>query len=326
MTMIALPEATAETYLSGASIRYSPGTDDLRALGAPKFSRTVGSYVNCENHEELVCALDAAGVPTYEVQYRGSRKTQPVSFLGQIWTGYPVCGTPVVLSVAEKDEKKRRQTAERGIVSGWFDEKIPGTEQTKRRSRVSVMVYLQPAVQQSCYALLRLSLKGYQSDCLLQALSAHSQACLQAEKLLGRKVAPYQLGLTFGVGEQKEAGSGETAFSFIPLICTHPRQLTKAYAQEHLAPAELSQHVEQDWPAVCEWATSAVAAPPQKQEKAPVVPTRDEIAGCSDPALLDAVRLQVKKAVDVGTLDVDAAVELEQEIDERLNDLLGGLQ
>jgi hypothetical protein len=140
----------------------------------------VGAYVNCEGHDELGVALDAAGIPTYEVKYRGSGKTQPVSFLGQTWTAYPLCGTPLVLSVAEKDDRKKRQTAERGIVCGWFDEKIPGSEQTKRRSRVAVMLYLEPAVRQNCHLLVRLSLKDYQSDCLLQALYQHRNACLEA--------------------------------------------------------------------------------------------------------------------------------------------------
>ena len=72
----ALPEATPQTFFS-ASIRYSPGTDDLRPLGGSKFVRTTGAYVNTENDDALGTALDAAGVPTYEVRYRGSGKTAP---------------------------------------------------------------------------------------------------------------------------------------------------------------------------------------------------------------------------------------------------------
>jgi hypothetical protein len=189
------------------------------------------------------------------------------------------------------------------------------------------MLYLHPAVQQNCYLLLRLSLKGYQSDCLLAALYAHSAACLQAEKLLGRKVRPYELGLPFGVGETKEAGSGETAFSFVPLLCTHPRQLTKAYAQEHLAPPELSARAESDWPAVFEWATGYGGDQQQQTPpKTTAVPTSIDIAGTSDPDILEALRTQIKQAADAGALDVDQAVELEQEIDAKLGDIWGGLQ
>jgi hypothetical protein len=319
----ALPEATAETFFS-ASIRYSPGTDDLRPLGAPKFTRATGAYINCAQHEELGCALDAAGIPTHEVKYRTSGKVEPVYWLGQEFWGFPLCGTPAIQSVSQKADKKQLETLHRGIGVGWFEE-APG----KRRSRCLVQLYLDAAVQQGNYSLIRLSLKGYQSDCLLQALYQHAQACLEAGRLLGRTLRPYELALPFGVGEMRTAGSGETSFSFPPLVCAHPKPLTKAYVEEHLAPPELVEQAERDWDAVVEWALTfapQAPAPGASNGRTPVAaPTSADIAS-AEPEALAALRLRIKQAVDEGVLDVDQALDLEGEIDQRVQTLFEGLQ
>jgi hypothetical protein len=56
------------------------------------------------------------------------------------------------------------------------------------------------------------------------------------------------------------------------------------------------------------------------------VPSAADIAAIDDPAVLETVRATIKRAVDQGLLDVDEAVDLESQLDDRAADLWGGLR
>jgi hypothetical protein len=325
MVTSALPIASNETYLSNTS-RWSPGTDDVRAVGAAKFSRPAGLYLPSDQDEELGVALDASAVPLWEVKYRSSGNVETIYWLGDSFMIYPLCGSPPATKMIGLGALRTQQMIERGISVTWVEDKQTGA----KRSRAAIMCYLEPAVKQGCFSLIRISLKSYQSDTLLAALHAHSRAVRQASEMLktSQPLSPVALALPIAAGEAKVAGQGDRSVSFTPLVCGHPREITKSYVDTHRAPAELVARAEQDWGAVQEWARafSRAGRAEETVEDTVAVPSAADIAAIDDPAVLETVRATIKRAVDMGQIDVDEAVDLEQQLGDRAAELWEGVR
>jgi hypothetical protein len=309
-----------------------------RTAGVGSFSSHVGWLTEAGRAEDLDEACARAELEQIEVKRsprdgRDATIQRHWSFSDEIGL-YVITTGPVAPTVSKsvKGETARR-SAEAGLGVRWPEAEMDGS---KGKSRLAIRVLPKPLTDVGYLSPLQITATSLMSEKLLAAVAAHVAACEQAEKILGRAepLFPGELLLPLGPGEEAAFGKGQSTM-VVPMVCRHPKQLDAEYVQAHWRSDAVHTALEQLWPAVQAWAKEYTVIQ-QDEKAAPAGPPSDlyrpqpdemelAISQARTQDVLEFLRSHSLDLRDRGDITVEEQAHLAALIEDRLDDLVGGI-
>ena len=309
---------------------WSSGRVAMRPEGKGRFSNGVGLYSEVGKYSDLDEAGHAAKLPRIEIRHTGGGTSINWSF-GEAMRVCPLTTGPKIKSVFElKNAAKALANAQAGVGARWTTD-FNG----KPASQVAVRCLLPDLLDVGFAGVLQLQLKSTMSDWLLKALAEHLRVGHAAATELGKAVTLAELELPLGTGPDVTVGKGDQQATLTPLVAEHPKALTREYLESIYRPDNRTLF-EDLWPAVLAWAEEYTQAS-REDNPAPLATPRDDIylpqademelaiSQARTQDVLEAYRSHSLDLRDQGKLSVEQQAQLSALIEDRLDDLVGGI-
>lgn len=261
-----------------------------RAVGNPRalYSNFAGWYTRTDQNEKLDEACKAAKFPRLEVRHRTGEINEYWHFDVTL-SVYPLTLGPRAQSVFKSVSAEfAADTASAGL-----GVRVVMDDKGKQRTQASVRVFVAPLIAVGYTEPLQISVSGFASTHLFEALIDHIRICKEYKAQFGR-IFPAQLALPLEPGELQTVGKEETT-SIVPFISAHPRKLDAAYLQSLLCPESLNDEIVSQWPAAVTWAREYMAAMPAPD-------TEPNPTAHAEPNAADLAPDAIEKEIGLATL------------------------
>jgi len=301
-----LPDAIIASGSAPLLVWHS-GSSKADQTGKGRFSSYLGWAIEAGKDPILDRACVDAGYKQMRMQHFGGDESEQWN-IGEELRIFPLTAGPCVKSALQYNRGDTlRRLADVGLVAAW-----PATDYDGRKGRSSIAFRgIVPALWAAGYTgLVQVGAKGMVTDSLLQALADHAgRARMAVQDALGRTISPPQLLLPLVAGPDKIVGK-EGAQSNVTLIaCGHPKTYTAEEAQALLAPEDIEQALDAEWPEVqaldAEWPEVQAWARGALEPRTPTV-VQDEYLQRLDAAE-DRPRLNAPQKIEhdlLGMLDI----------------------
>jgi len=250
-----LPDAIIASG-SAPLIVWHNGSSKADQTGKGRFTSYLGWATEAGKHPILDRACAEAGYKQMVMQHFGGAESEQWN-IGEELRLYPLTAGPCVKSATQYNRGDTpRRLADAGLLAAW-----PKTDYDGRPGRSSIAFRgIAPALWNAGYTgLVQVGAKGMVTDSLLQALADHAgRARMAVQDALGKTISPPLLLLPLVAGPDKVVGK-EGAQSNVTLIASgHPRTFTAEEAQALLAPEDIEQALDAEWPEAQAWARGAL--------------------------------------------------------------------
>jgi len=250
-----LPEAIIASGSAPLLVWHS-GSSKADQTGKGRFTSYLGWAIEAGKDPILDRACVDAGYKQMKMQHFGGDESEQWN-IGEELRLFPLTAGPCVKSALQYNRGDTlRRLADAGLVAAW-----PATDYDGRKGRSSIAFRgIVPALWNAGYTgLVQVGAKGMVTDSLLQALADHAgRARMPVQDALGKTISPPLLLLPLVAGADKIVGK-EGAQSNVTLIaCGHPKTYTVEEAQALLAPEDIEQALDAEWPEVQAWARGAL--------------------------------------------------------------------
>lgn len=243
-----IPRNTPRTIQDVPILQWANGHTQARLSGMPRLQPFVGFHSEVGRDADLDAACTAANTPQMVIRHQrsGAPAVEVAHWaLSEQIFFFPLTAGPPATTIAGC-LRRSAETAAAGLGLSW---------PSGGRSRLAVRGYVPIG---STWVLLQLSVRSTMTDHLLAALLDHTRVCTAADDLVDRArhaglIAPTELALILGPGDEIAAGKAETA-QITPLRSEHPVEVTKTYILGIWRPAALWQQAITDWAATLDWA------------------------------------------------------------------------
>jgi hypothetical protein len=309
---------------------WSSGRVSMRPQGSGRFSNGIGFYSEVGKDAEFDEACKAAKLRCIEIRHSSGGTSLNWSF-GETMRVYPLTTGPKINTVFElKNADKALANAQAGVGARWTTD-FNG----KPASQAAVRCLLPDLLDVGFTGLLQLQLKSTMSDHLLKALAEHLRIGHAAVAQLGKAVTLTELELPLGPGIDVTVGrTKDQQATLTPLAATHPKAVTREYLESIYRPDNRALF-EELWASVVAWAEEYTAA---SREQAPAAGTpRDDIylpqpdemelaiSQARTQDVLERYRSHTFDLRDQGKITVEEQAHLSALIEDRLDDLVGGI-
>jgi hypothetical protein len=309
---------------------WSSGRISMRPQGTGRFNNGIGLYSEVGKDGEFDDACKAAKVPCIEIRHTGGGTSLNWSF-GEAMRVCPLTTGPKIKTVFElKAAGKALANAQAGIGARWTTD-FNG----KPASQVAVRVLVPDLLDVGFTGLVQLQLKSTMSDRLLKALAEHLRVGHAAMAGLGQAVSLAELELPLGPGPDVTVGKGDQQATITPLVAEHPKAVTREYLESIYRPNNRALF-EELWPSVVAWAEEYTQASRDQAPGAAGTPKDDiylpqpnemelAISQARTQDVLERYRSHTLDLRDQGKITVEEQAHLSALIEDRLDDLVGGI-
>jgi len=232
------------------------GSSKADQTGKGRYTSYLGWTTEAGKDPILNRACGGAGYKQMRMQHFGGAKSDQWD-IGEELRIFPLTAGPCVKSALQYNRGDTlRRLADAGLVAAW-----PKTDYDGRPGRSSIAFRgIVPTLWNAGYtALVQAGAKGMVTDSLLQALADHAgRARMAVQDALGKTISPPLLFLPLVAGPDKVVGKEDAQSNVTLIACGHPKAFTAEEAQALLAPEDIEQALDAEWPEVQAWARGAL--------------------------------------------------------------------